>query len=76
MEVKNKNIDISVIVPIYNEGQIISELYNRLQKTVSQVSKNYEIIFVNDGSKDDSLLELLKLSEQDSHVFYINFSIF
>ena len=74
MEVKNKNIDISVIVPIYNEGQIISELYNRLQKTVSQVSKNYEIIFVNDGSKDDSLLELLKLSEQDPRVFYLNFS--
>lgn len=71
---KNKNIDISVIVPIYNEEQIIPELYNRLQKTVSQISKNYELIFVNDGSKDLSLLELLKLSEQDPRVFYINFS--
>ncbi|MDR0969721.1 MAG: glycosyltransferase family 2 protein [Lentimicrobiaceae bacterium] len=74
MEEKNKNIDISVIVPIYNEEQIISELYDRLQKTVSQISENYEFIFVNDGSKDHSLLELLKLSEQDPRVFYINFS--
>ena len=74
MEENNKNIDISVIVPIYNEEQIIPELYNRLQKTVSQISKNYELIFVNDGSKDHSLLELLKLSEQDSRVCYISFS--
>lgn len=74
MEEKNKNIDISVIVPIYNEEQIVSELYSRLQRTVSQISKSYELIFVNDGSKDQSLLELLKLSEQDPRVFYINFS--
>ncbi len=66
--------DISVIIPIYNEQQIIHELYNRLQKTVSQISENYEFIFVNDGSEDHSLLELLKLSEQDPRVFYINFS--
>src|SRR5690606_34816641 len=74
MEENNKNIDISVVVPIYNEEKIISELYNRLQRTVSQISESYEFIFVNDGSMDHSLLELLKLSEQDTRVFYINFS--
>lgn len=75
MEEMTKNkADISVIIPIYNEQEIIQELYNRLQKTVSQISENYELIFVNDGSKDNSLLELLKLAEQDSRVFYINFS--
>ena len=73
MEEKNK-VDISVIIPIYNEQQVINELYNRLHNTVSQISENYEFIFVNDGSKDYSLLELLKLSEQDPRVFYINFS--
>lgn len=73
MESKSK-IDISVIIPIYNEQQIISELYNRLQKTVSQISENYELIFVNDGSKDHSLLELLKLAKLDHRVFYINLS--
>jgi glycosyltransferase involved in cell wall biosynthesis len=68
------NKDISVIVPIYNEEKIIPELYSRLHKTVSQISDNYEIIFINDGSRDNSLLELLKLSKQDSRVLYINFS--
>lgn len=74
MEGKNKNIDISVVVPIYNEQQVICQLYNRLQKTVAQISENYELIFINDGSTDHSLQELLKLSELDPRVFYINFS--
>ena len=75
MEKKHdKKIDISVIVPIFNEQKIIGELYDRLKATVSQISENYEFIFVNDGSKDHSLLELLKLSELDERVFYINFS--
>ena len=74
MEEKNKKIDISVIVPIYNEEQVIHELYHRLRKTVSQISGNYELIFVNDGSKDLSFPEILKLSEQNPRVFYINFS--
>lgn len=70
----NKQIDISVIIPICNEEQIIPELYERLHKTVVQISEHYELIFVNDGSEDYSLLELIKLSEQDECVFYINFS--
>lgn len=70
----NKQIDISVIIPICNEEQIIPELYERLHKTVVQISEHYELIFVNDGSEDYSLLELIKLSEQDERVFYINFS--
>ncbi len=67
-------IEISVIVPIYNEEQIIPELYKRLQETLVKISAYYEIIFVNDGSKDNSLGELFKLSEIDKRVYYINFS--
>ncbi len=67
-------VEISVIVPIYNEEEIIPELYQRLATTVSQISAHYELIFVNDGSKDQSLLQLLKLTEQDHRVFYINLS--
>lgn len=67
-------IDVSVIIPIFNEEQVIPELYERLHKTVSQISDNYEFIFVNDGSKDYSMLALFKLTEQDPRVYYINFS--
>lgn len=70
----NTRTDISVIIPIYNEEQVIPELYNRIQKTVARISENYELIFVNDGSKDHSLAEVWKLTKQDARVFYINFS--
>ncbi len=74
MEKSKKQIDISVVIPIYNEAQIIKELHARLVSTVAQISENYELIFVNDGSKDHSFLELLKLTEIDSRVVYINLS--
>ena len=74
MEKKNKEVDISVVIPIYNEEQTIPELYDRLYKTVVQISKNYEFIFVNDGSTDHSLLKLFELIEKDHHVFYISLS--
>ncbi|HRS19397.1 MAG TPA: glycosyltransferase family 2 protein [Bacteroidales bacterium] len=67
-------IEVSVIIPIYNEQEIIPELYSRLQKSVSKISQNYELIFVNDGSKDASIQELKKIANTDSHVLYINFS--
>ena len=67
-------IDISVIIPIYNEQESIPELYKRLLDSVKQVSGNYEFIFINDGSKDHSLYQLIELSKKDDQVFYIDFS--
>ncbi|MCL4152752.1 UNVERIFIED_CONTAM: hypothetical protein GTU68_005166 [Idotea baltica] len=65
---------LSVIVPIFNEEQIIPELYRRLKVTVSQITEAHELIFVNDGSKDHSIEELKKLSAQDGKCYFINFS--
>lgn len=67
-------IELSVVIPIFNEEKNIPLLFERLHTSVSQITPSYELIFVNDGSKDNSLLELVKISEQDSRVFYINFS--
>ncbi len=69
-----KKIDISIVVPIYNEEQIIPELYERLAKAAKKISENYELIFVNDGSRDRSFEELVKLTALDPRVFYINLS--
>lgn len=66
--------DLSIVVPIFNEEQTIPELYERLQKAASQITAGYELIFVNDGSKDKSLDALIKISEKDPRVFFINFS--
>lgn len=70
METKEK--DISVIVPVYNESTNIEELYSRLKNEVSNITDNYELIFVNDGSKDDSLIKLIDLSKKDNRVFFLN----
>ena len=64
--------DIAVVVPVYNEQDTIVKLYGRLKDTLSEITKNYQILFVNDGSTDDSSLEIIKLSDKDKNVFYIN----
>jgi dolichol-phosphate mannosyltransferase len=66
--------DISIIVPIYNEEKNIPILYERLKNVANSISLNHELIFVNDGSTDASFFELMKLADNDDHVFYINFS--
>ena len=73
MQENEREIEISVIVPIFNEEQIIPELYDRLKDSVSKLTQDYEFIFVNDGSKDNSLIELIKITEIDKRVFYLSF---
>lgn len=65
---------LSVIIPIFNEEKIIKELYKRLSGFVQKISDNYELIFINDGSRDSSFDKLVDLFKSDSRVFYINFS--
>lgn len=74
MTEEDKNMFISVIVPIYNEEKNIVELYERLKKSILTIAANYEFIFVNDGSKDNSIVELIHLSQKDKNVFYISLS--
>jgi len=66
--------ELSIIIPVFNEEKILQELYTRLTASAQQVTDNYELIFVNDGSKDSSLEQLIAFSKQDLHVFYFNFS--
>ncbi len=68
------SFDISIVVPVYNEEKSIRLMYDRLLASMSSISSNFEIIYVNDGSRDNSFLELVKLSKEDSRVKYINFS--
>lgn len=71
---EQNKIDISVVIPIYNEELIIPELHRRLAAAVAQVSVAYELIFVNDGSRDKSLVELKKLAAAFPEVKYFSFS--
>ena len=68
------NIDITVVVPVFNEELIIQELYLRTEQSLCKISDNFEIIFINDGSNDKSLDIIISLSESDKRVKYISFS--
>ena len=74
MSATSLGIDLSIIIPIFNEEDSISELYSRLHSSVSQITSNFELIFINDGSRDKSLLKIIELSKSDDKVFYLNFS--
>jgi len=67
-------IQLSIVVPVFNEQEILPELHRRLSEVCRSISPDYELIFVNDGSKDASLSKLMELSKSDAHCFYINFS--
>lgn len=63
-----KNKLISIVIPCYNEEKNIPIVYQELKKVLVNVPFDYEMIFVEDGSKDDTWGELLKLSKSDSAV--------
>lgn len=67
-------MELSVIIPIYNEEQNISILYDRVKKVCSDITPDHELLFINDGSKDRSIFLIHELSRKDSHVKYINFA--
>src|SRR5579885_3291338 len=49
------DIDFSVVIPIFNEQNTISELLSRLNTVIHQIGGSWEVIYVNDGSTDNSL---------------------
>lgn len=69
-----KGTRISVVVPVYNESGNIEELYNRLKNTGQSFPDPFEIIFVNDGSIDDSLGIMNRLASLDRNVKVVDLS--
>ncbi len=64
-----KEIEISIVIPVYNSSSIIEELHKRIAQAMSV---SHEIIFVNDGSIDDSWKKIVALSKQYSGITGIN----
>jgi glycosyltransferase involved in cell wall biosynthesis len=65
---------LSLVVPCYNEEKNVSLFYNAVKNDFSSADFDYEIVFVNDGSKDGTFKELQKLCEGDIPVKIVNFS--
>lgn len=68
------HIDLSIVVPVFNEELIIEELVRRMAAAAESITPDYEIIFVNDGSKDATLLKLKAACDLSPKLKYISFS--
>ena len=66
-------MDISVVIPLYNEDESLGELYSWIDKVMKANSFSYEVIFVNDGSTDHSWQVIDDLSKQSNNVKGISF---
>jgi polyisoprenyl-phosphate glycosyltransferase len=65
---------ISVVIPIYNEEELICQLHEAVAASMCQVGEDWEVVYVNDGSKDSSLELLRELQSVDPHVVVVDLS--
>jgi len=65
---------LSIIVPCYNEEGVVGLFYEEAIKHISKLDLDYELIFVNDGSKDKTVEDCQKLKELDDNIIIIDFS--
>lgn len=66
-------MDISVVIPLYNEEESLPELYAWIERVMKVNNFTFEVIFINDGSKDNSWKVIESLSQQSEHVKGIKF---
>ena len=64
--------EISVIIPFYNEEDNVVPLYEEIKETLSSIEKSHELVFVNDGSRDETLQRLREIAASDSKVMVID----
>lgn len=65
---------ISVVIPIYNEGELIHRLHREVSDVMNRTGHSWEVVYVNDGSRDTSLEILKSKQEMDLHVVVVNLS--
>lgn len=71
---EKNDIELSVVIPVFNAADTVKELYRRLTKVLEHLEKVYEIIFIDDGSTDESVQILKELHTQDKHVKVVRFT--
>ncbi len=71
---KKQLIDLSIVIPLYNEETNFPVLYERVKKSVEHITNNYEVIYINDGSYDNTYNLLKEYSANDEKLKYISFS--
>ena len=67
-------VKYSIVIPVYNEELVVKETYKRLKNVMDQTDGAYELLFVNDGSRDRTLDILKEIALKDVTVKYLGFS--
>ena len=66
---------ISIIIPAYNEEESLPILYERLNKLMNEITNyEFEVLFINDGSKDKTIEIIKELRQKDNRICYVDFS--
>ena len=65
---------LSVVTTLYNSTSYIQEFHERITNSVQKITEDYELVFVNDGSPDDSLARVLEIHRTDPRVKVVDFS--
>lgn len=74
VEVYILSIRYSIVVPVYNEELVVRESYKRLKEVMDSTGEPYELIFVNDGSRDQTEQLVSELCDADANVRLLSFS--
>lgn len=73
-DILDREIVCSVVVPMYNEEEVCRETYKRLKAVMDGTNEPYEIVFVNDGSRDKTAEILRTICEEDKNIKLVDFS--
>lgn len=65
---------LSIVIPVYNDEEVLFELHRRLNNVVPTLKINYEIVLIDDGSRDNSWLIMCQLKESDEHIVAVKLS--
>ena len=69
----SNDIFLSIVIPVYNEEESIQPLHERLMDALTPLAKTYEVICVDDGSRDSSFPRLVEMAQEDKAVKVIRF---
>jgi len=67
-------LDLTVVVPVFNEAEVIGEFHRRLAAVLDGLPVSSEVLYINDGSRDDSMRRLREIAAADARVVLIDFS--
>ena len=74
MEENKCSLDLTILIPLFNEEESLPELHEWISRVVSKMGVSYEILFINDGSTDGSWKVINELRSKDPHVVAVSFN--